>query len=280
MRRVNAQDMALSPTVDSLSALAEARQRRRIDGYTVGDSIVRKLAEPAHLPSPDRSTILRRAGVGERDWGMSFERCERLDEESYRDWRDRAQREGRFCVVPANVDAFEWVSAWTPAEGSCYLEGQVGRGKSLLAAAAAERLLTIPVCLTWDAPRRARRRTGGVSVVWTDETALARAQRSHRRHRQLGSVSPIRRAAECAVLVLDDFLAREGAAKGYRQEDADEDLEYLLNARYAANLPVFVTSNLPLSAVADARGARVASRLFEMCAGFSLAVGGPDWRRV
>tara|TARA_R110000824_G_scaffold183776_2_gene364812 strand:- start:872 stop:1708 length:837 start_codon:yes stop_codon:yes gene_type:complete len=268
------------PTTDSALALAEARRRRALPGYVSGASILRKLAEPVVLPQPDRNAVLRYAGVPEKMWGMSWSECEREPGEFYGTWKKRALASGRFCILEGNRWAFEWIRDWSAAEGSVYICGPVGTGKSLLTATKSEELLTVPVSLAWDSDDGGYRRDGGVSVYYTDETSLARAQRSHKRHGEKGSISPIQRASECALLVLDDFIRRENPAKGYKQEDADDDLEYLLNCRYGASLPVLITSNSPLDAVEQARGHRVASRLYEMCGGLCITVTCDDWRRA
>ena len=168
------------PTSESALALAEARRRRALPGYVSGDSIRRKLAQPVVLPQVDRDTLLRWAGIPQKEWGMTWQECPRMEGELFGLWKTRAQRDGHFCVVDGNREAYEWMRDWNPSEGSCYISGPVGTGKSLLASAKCEQLLTEPVCLTWDATERGYRRTGGVGVLFTDETALARAQRAHR----------------------------------------------------------------------------------------------------
>lgn len=285
-----------TPGTASTEALAEARARRAAPGYVSGDALRRKHAELVTLPSPPREVLLRRAGIPSRDWGMQFVSVPEVVELDYiatepRDgshrqvsligraaWKQHAHHAGGFCVVPAFVDAFEWVKAWQPCHGSLWLEGHVGRGKSLLAAAKAEELLTRAVGLEWDHDRGGYARSGGVAVLWCDEASLGRAQRAHRRHSATGTRSPMRRAAEVAVLVLDDLLRRPKQGKGYTQQDEDADLEWLINERYANSLPIIVTSNEPLAALSEARGDRIGSRVYEMCAGFSLVCGGPDWR--
>ena len=277
MKRATAADADFGDNPSKV-ALAEARERRAHPDYVPGEALRRKLAEPVLLPQVDRNTILRWAGVPEKEWGMHWIECVRDSGEFHGPWMQRAGLAGHFCVVDGHRQAFDWFAGWQPSEGSLYISGPVGNGKSLLASCKAEELLTVPVRLEWRGA--GYRRTGGVSVVYTDEISLARSQRAYRRHGIKGGKSPIQRAAECAVLVIDDFLSRPTPAKGYKQEDEDEDLEWMVNQRYAGRLPIIITSNLPMESVEKARGKRVASRLYEMCSGYNLTVDCVDWRKV
>jgi DNA replication protein DnaC len=79
------------------------------------------------------------------------------------------------------------------------------------------------------------------------------------------------RYARAGLLVLDDL----GAAKG---SEWTEEINYrLINHRYEHERPTLITSNVPPKQLADALGARVASRLAEMTT--QVVLKGSDRRR-
>lgn len=79
------------------------------------------------------------------------------------------------------------------------------------------------------------------------------------------------RYSKAGLLVIDDL----GAAKN---SEWTEEINYrLINHRYEHERPTLITSNVPPKQLADALGARVASRLAEMTT--QVVLKGPDRRR-
>lgn len=87
----------------------------------------------------------------------------------------------------------------------------------------------------------------------------------------IDSESVFDRFAKVGLLVLDDL----GAAKN---SEWTEEINYrLINHRYEHERPTLITSNVPPKQLADALGARVASRLAEMTT--QVVLKGSDRRR-
>jgi len=264
-------------------ALAEARRRRALPGYRSGDAIRRKLSEPITLEQADPKQRARLAGIPECFWGLELVSVQRRDQESYRAWKRRAGMACGFCV-PAGFDhAFGWASAWEPSREpgmSTWLSGAVGVGKSALAAAMAQRLLSIPVVLQYeheDGQIVGLRREGGIPVLWTSETSLMRDEKAGSKYGKKGE-SMARRAVEVEVLIVDDFLSTE--AKGYKKDDMIDLWEWVIGERYYSRKPVIFTSNSNHERVVDRYGLRLADRVAEMISHYSVVIDGDSWRSV
>lgn len=111
----------------------------------------------------------------------------------------------------------------------------------------------------------------GITIAWHADTAPGLFA-SLRPREGADSEAEYRKIAAAPLLLLDDL----GAAKG--SEWTEEILYRLVNDRYEAVLPGLFTSNVPAAQLRDALGARVASRLAEMCQ--QVVLRGPDRRRA
>lgn len=218
--------------------------------------------------------------------------------EPWHQFRARVQATGRATVgvSRANVDAFRAFRDWRPrGMRSLYLEGTVGTGKTLFASCLARELLAEPLRLApvpdedlapkWRRAmaagyRRPVGKWGGWSVCFVQEADLQRDLRNwYTRLRQdPGAPSPMKRAKEAQVLILDDLGTADQEAKNWKQQ-----IEGLIDARYVAGLPVVITSNLRWEDLGNHYGSeRLASRLAEMVGDRHYALDPAfmsDWRR-
>lgn len=241
--------------------LAAQRRRASLD-YQPGAALARFRGEPTVTPASNDQDSLRRSGIPENTWGRRLEPVERAGCERPRAWKARCVREGGVGVHPGNRIAFDCLAGWRPAHGSLWLEGAIGVGKTLMASAKAQEVLA------------------GSPVLWTSEGALQHdVERNKRHNERRGTQSPVDQAIEAPLLVLDDYLCGR-KSKMFSAEQRDELWDYILNQRYEALRPTIFTSNSPLAAVAAKRSARLGSRLWEMCSGDSVVVGGHDWRHA
>lgn len=141
------------------------------------------------------------------------------------------------------------------------LAGPCGVGKTHLAAGILREVLeNYPV---W-----------GLFAEFTD--LLRRIQDTYDKRSETSSLSVLQPALEADVLVLDDL----GCTR--MTPWVTDTLGLIINERYNANLLTLFTTNRRISApkgeetLADRIGARLASRLQEMC--FILELDGPDYR--
>ena len=195
-------------------------------------------------------------------------------------------------VTSANWATFEAVRQWTPGKGGMYLEGRVGSGKSLLAAALVTSMLTV------DELRRVEMSAEEIAEVhgWHNVEAVRESGRAFyfARHAPRmpvltteaelmarvrlgwsGDKDPLLQLSQADVLVLDD-MGTEGT-----HEKVVEAIERLIVFRYENELPTFITSNLAWERVSGGKapiyGARVASRLKQMVTKIHV-LAGIDWR--
>ena len=197
---------------------------------------------------------LARSGIPLRFQGLRLSRQVPMDDgESSRQLYERCQH--AVAVTPWNAAIIEALETYKPADHSLYLMGPVGSGKTHLAAALAAELAI-----------------GGTGVWFCSEATLLEEER--RRMDDRSRPSAVQRAREVALLIVDDFCASDRPTNWVLDQ-----IESVVSQRYNALLPMVLTSNLPLDAVADRYGHRVHSRLSQMVSQQRLLeLGGPDWR--
>ena len=122
------------------------------------------------------------------------------------------------------------------------LYGDVGTGKSFLAACIANALIT-----------------KGVPVIMTNISALSTAMG---KDFERDKAQILGRISEVPLLVLDDVGTERDTAYAY------EKVQEIIDARYRSGMPLIITTNLSpkeLAAPPDMRYKRVYDRLLEMC---------------
>ena len=147
-----------------------------------------------------------------------------------------------------------WCETFTETSPSLLILGPVGTGKTHQAFGAIRTLAS-----------------RGVTVGWHADTAPGLFA-SLRPRDGIDGEAAYRKIARVPLLLLDDL----GAAKD--SEWTEEILYRLVNDRYEAMLPGLFTSNVPAGELRTALGARVASRLAEMCQ--QIVLRGDDRRRA
>lgn len=153
------------------------------------------------------------------------------------------------------LDVDAWVRRYDASPKDCpslLIVGPTGTGKTWQAYGALRLVVCTPEAPTWAA------------TTFADFTAALRPSGKDPE----GAMDTYRRAD---VLLLDDL----GAAKS--SEWVEETTYRLLNHRYEALLPTIFTTNLPLAALREGLGDRLASRLVEICD--RVVLDGPDRRR-
>jgi DNA replication protein DnaC len=202
-------------------------------------------------------------------------------------------------VDRSNSSAILFLKNWEPADGSIWIEGEVGSGKTTLACAIANEFLLEPVTFRevlvkggevvaesdgpyFKKPMKPRssadgivwvRKSGGRAVRFFSESDLYRAQRQFARFGQRGEKSPLDRAIDAPVLILDDL----GTLTGNAKRDTDM-IDHLISQRYNKQLPTVFTTNLNYTQLATAFSPAIASRFDEMCRGRRMMLKGRDRR--
>jgi len=210
-----------------------------------------------------------------------------------------------FGVLAVNLGILRVLREWTPAAGSLFIEGEVGTGKTTLAAALVRGLvvsdgasfgersdeqMTSRYGSGWRnqsdhmiaTKRRIRVDALSYETTYCDEYELMRREELSWK---LDPV-PLAQLSQAPVLVLDDL------GKKKAREVVVEAIEKLIAFRYAGivddagkpvDLPMVITSNVPWHEITAERGARygarVADRLREMVPHANrLRLRGPSWR--
>ena len=166
-----------------------------------------------------------------------------------------------FDITDANKKAFEACNAWVVGykrEGKgIFLTGDVGTGKTHLAAAMLHKLIE-----------------KGIPAVMVVVPDLLRELREGYKSGLTGKIFDAAKTVE--VLVLDDFGA-ERIVSDNGSSWAQEQLFMLINYRYEHALPVIITSNDSIGELEQKVGKRITSRLWEMTKGYKLT--GDDYRK-
>jgi len=171
-------------------------------------------------------------------------------------WRDASLDDSPDLPAALLADVCQWAER---PEGTLYLHGPPGCGKTWTAAAVVRHVLEEGA---WQARE----------IRFTTEAAFLEYLRLSFRD---GTDAPVpaaspRHPKRIPLLVLDDLASTHLTDWG-RSEIAS-----LIAARHGTERPTIVTSNLDLDGLADAVDARVASRIAE--SGFVLAFPGTDLR--
>jgi len=187
---------------------------------------------------------------------------------------------------------------WEPYQGSIWLEGEVGSGKTTLAATIANEFLNQPFlmqeCIVKDGqlvevaeggtftPARPRVSKAGTLHVKTstslnfkfiEEPQFYRQARAFERFgRRTGQPDPLKQACDASVLILDDLGK---SCDGKRDLDI---FQVLLTTRYNANRPTIFTTNLTWEQLSTVFEPSIASRMSEMCRGRIFTLRGRDRR--
>lgn len=164
---------------------------------------------------------------------------------------------GNFVVSSRNIEAYRASREFALyGGGGVFLSAPGGAGKTHLACAA------LKVCLS-----------RGKSVRFYQAVDLAEYLRSLCFDpSEISEQQAIERLAKVEVLFLDDLGA------GKITDYARDALYRIIDRRYRAELPVFVTSNLDFDRLAKKIDDRVASRLAAMCEGGIVRYRDEDWR--
>jgi DNA replication protein DnaC len=157
-------------------------------------------------------------------------------------------------ATASHPDVAAWRDGFGESSPSLLIRGPTGTGKTHQAYGVIRDLAAAGVTVEWSA------------MTGPDMFASLRPREGADTEATFG------RLANVALLLLDDI----GAAKA--SEWTEEILFRLINHRYEAMLPGIFTSNVPAGELRDVLGARVASRLAEMCT--QVALRGPDRRRT
>ncbi len=163
----------------------------------------------------------------------------------------------KYADVPSEIrELFDKIK--TTRRG-IYLHGEVGTGKTHIV----------------NALHSGARDTIGVRCVLWNTTELLRALRADFDLKPIDKSHVDQNLLEFkGLLILDDL----GAEK--MTDWVAETFYLILNKRYNEMLPTIITSNLPVSALAEKVGDRVASRIVEMCDIVELKGGDRRFEKV
>lgn len=154
-------------------------------------------------------------------------------------------------------EVLAWLARWNANPRECpslLLAGAVGVGKTHQAYGVLRAAVTGPRPVSW------------VATTAIDMNAALRP--GPRRDTE----AEMLRYRTAGLLLIDDL----GAAKN--SEWVEETTFRVLGGRYDDELPSVFTTNLPIPAIKDALGDRIASRLAETC--IRVVLAGPDRRRT
>ena len=158
----------------------------------------------------------------------------------------------------------EALAAWPANPTGLYLYGPPGTGKTHAAAALLRAAWfdehgeddAKQWCLSW--------------AMWANTALLLEGLRRAMRSKQPETEEQIDHLCRAPLAVLDDLGSEKPS------EWVADRLYVVIQHRYDNDLPVVVTSNLSVGEIGERIGARIASRLVEMCQ--QIELGGPDRR--
>lgn len=167
-------------------------------------------------------------------------------------------------VEPINQAAHRICLEWADptnerADGSLYIAGDVGTGKTFEAVALLRRRVEL----------------GKVGLFVTTEDLLQQIRDTYDADAQASTAAVIGAAKTVDVLVLDDIGSEHVTGWVLRQ------LTTVINARATACLPTIFTSNIAIEDLPEILDERIASRISGMCGGIKGSIvrwGGPDKR--
>jgi DNA replication protein DnaC len=157
-------------------------------------------------------------------------------------------------AMASHPDVVSWCESYGLGASSLLILGVTGAGKTYEAYGAIRSLAAKGSLAEW------------ASITAPDLYARLRP------HEGTDAETEFRRYADVPLLLLDDL----GAAKN---SEFTEEITYrLIGHRYDLMTPCLVTSNVPTAQLGNLLGARVASRLREMCK--FVTMSGPDRRKA
>lgn len=158
-----------------------------------------------------------------------------------------------FEVTQGTASAHSAAISYKPEQGGLIFSGPVGTGKTHLAAAISNRLL------------------GAVGVLFIScPEFLLKLREAMNGRNASRNLSLMVTAKTAGFLVLDDIGTEKSS------EWVIETLFILINHRYEFKLPTILTTNCNLTELEKKLGARITSRLVEMCR--CIRFSGPDYR--
>lgn len=175
------------------------------------------------------------------------------------------------CAMPTNQQVLEWVESASKsrsAAGGLLLMGQTGTGKTHQAYGALRSLL--PRTIEWIVRHDDEDQAQWVPDGWR-ATTYADLNASMRPSNGNDPEATLTANRDTHIMMIDDLAAARSS------EWVEEHIYRLINGRYEAMRPTIFTTNLEPSALREAVGDRIASRLVESCV--RVVLDGPDLRR-
>lgn len=158
-----------------------------------------------------------------------------------------------------------------------FLQGPVGTGKTHLSVAVLRHIVESNLdsfgCRSDEMPIYGQQEYAGYSCAMISTVDLLGSMRQSYSIRNLKNLAKrlLDQAKTCKIIIFDDIGAENPTNWG------EEQLFSLIDLRYRMQKATILTSNCSLKELEDNLGARIVSRIFEMCKGVKLA--GEDYRK-